>query len=230
MFAGLLLMVLVAVDPEPSPQPSPLKEIIRVQSSPLCTALRDHIAPSVAALLQNDEWIVRGTRELAAMDRDAGSGYKQMDELHLELDVTRIVRNLDAAYALIEVATPAVAEAEGADRDAIENLKNRLRAVADSQRDELNVLDGVLESEQMRELMDASDPLGGTLAPGIASNQRLPSAAAPSKDSEDTLGGLSGAFGGLTDQAVAGIRSTHRVERNFTATLVPLAARCTPKN
>ena len=82
--ALLLAFVLAALTAQvPAPNPSPLKEIIRVKSNPVCTAIRQRIGPSVAALIQNDNSITDGTHYISEMDRDDGRAWMQIDKLHL---------------------------------------------------------------------------------------------------------------------------------------------------
>lgn len=159
MFVAVVLAALAAA---PAPSASPLKEIIRVTGRPLCSALKDRIGPSVAALLENDAVAGDGTQQIYQMGRDAGRPWMQIDKLHLENDISRIVRNLDTVDRLLRAANADAAANEGADRDTIEKLAAKLRAVADAQRAQLNTLDGTLESEQMAELMNTDLPLALT--------------------------------------------------------------------
>jgi hypothetical protein len=155
MLAALVLTALAAQTPAPAE--SPLKEIIRVTSRPLCTAIRDRIGPSVAALLENDDAIANGTHYVFEMGRDEGHPWMQMDKLHLENDISKIVRNLEAIDRLLRTESSDAA-ADGSDHATVDDLKSKLRKVADSQRSELNVLDGTLESEEMAELMNSDLP------------------------------------------------------------------------
>ncbi|HKU80817.1 MAG TPA: hypothetical protein VJP76_01510 [Candidatus Tumulicola sp.] len=159
MFVAVVLAALAAA---PAPTASPLKEIIRVTGRPLCTALKDRIGPSVAALLENDVAAGDGTRRIYEMGRDAGRPWMQIDKLHLENDISQIVRNLDTVDHLLRTQDAQAAANEGADHDVIAELSAKLRSVADAQRAELNTLDGTLESEEMAELMNSDLPLALT--------------------------------------------------------------------
>lgn len=152
----LLAVVLLGLAVQtPAPAASPLKEIIRVTAKPLCTAIRERIGPSVAALLENDDAIAQGTHFIFEMGRDEGRPWMQMDKLHLENDISKLVRNLEVVDSILDAKQT---DANGSDRYTIEQLQRRLRAIADTQRAELNVLDGTLESEQMAELMNSDLP------------------------------------------------------------------------
>ena len=239
MLVALSIAWVLAV---PSPAPAePLKTIGHVKTRALCSAMRERLGPSIAALLQNDATIHDGTQQLFYMDRDGGTQWLEMDKLRLENDVEEIVRNLDVTYKLIEVATAEEAKAEGTDRETIERLKDKLRAVADSQRAELNTLDGRLESEQAAQLSGAdaglstqpSDPhltpLAGrpsavksTAATGYDLSKITPNQIAMSaKD-----GGFTGHLGGSGLAGILGIRATKKVESDFALQFTPLVAEC----
>lgn len=155
MLAAFLLAALSV--PTPAPPETPLKQIIRVTSRPLCSAIRDRIGPSVAALLQNDDAIANGTHYIFEMGRDEGRPWMQIDKLRLENDVSKIVENLEAVDRLLQ-ARPQDAAADGTDRATVDRLEANLRKAADAQRAELNVLDGTLESEEMAELTNSDLP------------------------------------------------------------------------
>lgn len=225
MLAALVLGSVVAQ--APAPQATPLLEIIRVHSnSAFCSSVHERIAPSVAALIENDDSIAIGTRDLQAMGHDRGTAMMRMDMLHLENDIANIRRNLDVIYALLAQATSAAASAQGADNATLEDLKDRLRKIADSQRAQLNVLGGTLDAEQMAE-MNADiprDPSGGPDIESSKGGESLPAAPSPTETPSDTFSG--GSLGKIELQVVDGMNSTHRVEGEFTASLAPIVARC----
>jgi hypothetical protein len=152
---AILSTLLVMQTPEPAA--SPPKEIIRVTSRPLCSAIRDRIGPSVAALLENDAFAGDGMHYIFEMGRDEGRPWMQIDKLHLENDISKIIRNLEVIDGLLR-SEAADEAADGSDHTAIERLKAKLRQVAHAQRAGLNVLDGTLESESMGELMSSDLP------------------------------------------------------------------------
>jgi hypothetical protein len=58
-----LLVLALASAPTPAPSPGVLQEIGRVRSrAPLCTTLREAVAPSILALLRSDTVLAAGTR------------------------------------------------------------------------------------------------------------------------------------------------------------------------
>jgi hypothetical protein len=112
----------------------------------VCAAIAESIAPSIAGLLQNDHTIVDGIYQL-----NQGRG---LYLLHVENDVSNIVRNLSAVDHLLQNTEPA--DTPPAQAQRIEAMKKSLRDVAYQQLMTLNLLDGTVESAQMAEFMDTS--------------------------------------------------------------------------
>jgi hypothetical protein len=156
MGVSFLLAVLLAQStPAPSASPSSPPVIIRVQSkNSVCQSLEESIGPSIAGLIQNDGTIVDGMCQLRAMSADARTLRFHMDMLHLENDVSKIVRNLDAIDHLLVPATPPDATPD--ELLKIETMKKSLRDVARQQLMTLNTLDGILESRQLSQFLDSS--------------------------------------------------------------------------
>jgi hypothetical protein len=192
MIAALLLAVLVAQAPPEQPAATPPPTIVNVQSkSRVCAALQESIGPSIAGLLQNDHTIVDGMFFLNKWGGDGGTLRAHMDMMHVETDVSGIVRNLSAVNQLLETREPADTPAPEAER--IEGMKKALRNVAHEQLMTLNVLDGTLESSQMDEFMDNSSLpnfsspslTGGYHAPSIGRSFDAPSTGVTAKGDLD---------------------------------------------
>jgi hypothetical protein len=156
MGASFLLAVLIAQASPASPASTPPPTIVNVQAkNRVCAAIQESIAPSIAGLLQNDHTIVDGVYFLNKWSGDGGTLRAHMDMMHVENDVSGIVRNLSAVNRLLESTEPADTPAAEAQR--IEGMKKSLRDVARQQLMTLNVLDGTLETSQMNEFMDTSN-------------------------------------------------------------------------
>jgi hypothetical protein len=206
-FAALVAQVAA---PSPGPQASPLKEITHVTARSLCAALHDRIGPSIMALMQNDAAIEDGEKVLE--DRTRLSNGRMLGSLHLENDVSAIIRNLDEIDDLLRDA-PDAATNEGSDHAAIEQLKSQLGAAEGAQRAELNVLDGASETQQLSRMFN-DNPAGADLTftgptppPGLAPNAQLPARA-------------------LARAALQGVSVILDREHEFTKTLIPIAAQC----
>ena len=156
MGASFLLAVLIAQASPALPPSTPPPTIVNVQSkNRVCSAIAESVGPSLAGLLQNDRSIVNGLYYLNKWSGDAGTLRAHMDMLHVENDVSDIVRNLAAINRLLEITE--LADTSPVDAQRIEGMKKSLRDVAYQQLMTLNVLDGTLESSQLNELMDVSD-------------------------------------------------------------------------
>ena len=163
-------LILILAQAAPA-QPSAPPVIIQVKSkSTVCAAIKDQIGPVVSALLQNDHVIVHGVVSMQQMFGDVGRPWMQIDKLHLENDVSKIVRNLQATSDLLNRPDPA--GTGPADAAAIAAMKSQLRKVAGEQLATLNTLDGTLETQQMNQLMGSND------VPNIAGSDTVNSNAA----------------------------------------------------
>ncbi len=156
MGASFLLAVLIAQASPALPASTPPPTIVNVESkNRVCASVQESIAPSIAGLLQNDRTIVDGVYFLNKWSGDGGTLRAHMDMMHVENDVSGIVRNLSAVNRLLESKEPA--DTPPAEAQRIEGMKKSLRDVARQQLMTLNVLDGTLETSQLNEFMDTSD-------------------------------------------------------------------------
>jgi hypothetical protein len=216
--ALLLAMLLAQATPAPHPEASPLKEITHVTARPPCTAMHDAIGPSVAALMENDVMLTQGIKVLqrrAHLDRLGPF----MGGLHVENDVSKVVRNLDAISALLK-ESPDAAQTEDSDRNSIESLEQKIRLIADAEHAELNVLDGTVQASQTYWLMQAGNATGLMTTgpqPGADPSEPLTAMFAPVQP----LGAMH-----IADAALSRAAAIVSRERSFTETLLPLAAEC----
>ncbi len=214
---AMLLVVLVA-QATPAPQASPLKEITHVTTRPLCAAMHDAIGPTVAALTENDASLAEGVKVLerrAQLDRLG----PLMGTLHVENDVSKIVRNLDAIQALLK-DPPDAAKIEGRDHDSIVLLKQKIRLITAAEESEIDLLDGTVRATQTYDLMQAANETGLMTTgpqPGADPSRSLTAMFEPVQP----LGAMHVAD--LAHYRAAVIASR---ERGFTKALLPLAAQC----
>jgi len=144
----LLLAVLFAALALPSPSPTPLRTIVHERSSPFCTQLREKIGVSVAGLLHNDEWVDYAKSSLAKMGRDwvTGGGLSvQIDRVRIDRSVGGIVQNLTIIDRLLSNMSGQAQD------ERIAAMRDQLLAAADQQREVLNILEIVLNSQAIDE-------------------------------------------------------------------------------
>src|ERR1700682_200823 len=158
MLAMLVLALASSPTPRPSPAPAPavLQEIGRVRSrTPLCSTLREAVAPSILALLKSDTVLAAGHQTFLTMGRheiERSRGRLEMDRLQLDREVVAIVRNLQTVATLLGDAKrfPKVAATDD-ERRALA-IKGQLEAVARAQNDALNVISGTLETDRLGQM------------------------------------------------------------------------------
>lgn len=153
MLVPLGLAVLIAAGQTgaaPSPTASPLKEIIRVRSTPFCTVFRENVFRALQGLMLNDTVIAQGNDLLARMGGDPYG--REMGQYQLGQTVYQAASNLTKVYQLLDDPNrfPQSSTAEG-DRDLL-LMKARLEAVADAQERSLNVLSGTYETSMLNDL------------------------------------------------------------------------------
>lgn len=212
MFAAVAVLALAA-SPSPSsvpaPSPAPLKEIGRVRSRALCTALRENVAPTLAKLIEGDRRIASGRSTFGLMGRHQvlkDADRMEFDRIALGSAVVTLARSVGAAETLLSdkrrfPAHPATDD----ERDAAA-MKAQLQAVVDEQKNALNILSGVLETDLLGQMQHEF--------PDAIAKATAPASSSPTPDPSDGVSYLdvAGIDNGTTTPADGGVdlRTTHR--------------------
>jgi len=190
---SILLLGAGVAEPSPAPSPTPaLKEIIHVRSSPLCTTVQTNVLFSIEGL-NADDHIVNASKPVLvnmgkAFARDsiaAGNhieaengkdpwmtvpgGIHDTDPVlvlnnnRLKNLVGNIVHNLAIIDSVLNDPTRFPAVAKTADDQKALQLKAELQAVADQQRRNLNVLNGLADTFTLQDLIAKGDGTQGAL-------------------------------------------------------------------
>jgi hypothetical protein len=159
--SGALFALVVAT---PAPQASPLKEIVHVRTSAFCTALRQNVAVAVDGLRADDAVIGKSTGAYARMGHDAmmdggsrPSPRVELDQVYVEYLVGALANNLELVDHILSDAARFPAQPANDDDRQLIDIKQHLLAVADSQREALNVINGILATQQMSEFQHEQD-------------------------------------------------------------------------
>ncbi len=153
---GMLVLAL-AVTPSPAPSAAPvLQEIGRVRSrTPLCSTLREAVAPSILALLKSDAVFAAGHQTFVTMGKhqlERSRTQLEFDRIQLDHQVVAVVQNLKAVDTLLADTKrfPKVATTDD-ERRALA-IKAQLQQVAKAQNSALNVISGTLETDRLGQM------------------------------------------------------------------------------
>jgi hypothetical protein len=139
----------IAAEPSPSPAASALPYIGGTRASQLCRTLRESIAPAVLGLMKTDELIdaSRNTYRRMAGERAAAAG--DLGRVSLGKTVTGMARNLATVRGLIDDPRHFPRSDDG----RLQQVRDRLRDVASHQEAALNMINGVLETDLLSQMM-----------------------------------------------------------------------------
>jgi hypothetical protein len=193
-----LLLAITVAQVAPSPSASPLKTITTVKSGPLCTTLTTTVLHTVQGLLINDRIIESSKGVLVDMGKawmpnslagekfdqlqaqwgNAPAGTHNVDDPGLILGAQHIykisqglVHNLQLIDNLLNDPARFPADPkDDQDRQAL-LLKEQLQAVADQQRKNLNLLNGLADTFSLQDLIAHGDGTQGAINAGGANGQ-----------------------------------------------------------
>jgi hypothetical protein len=174
---SLLLAVIVA-QVTPLPSAPPLKTIITVKSSPLCQTLTGTVLSTIAGLQSNDR-IIESTKPVmvdfgkAWVDNNTTGHHFDQMQIHQNFEPADVHNNNNPAMILDARKLARRAEAivhnlnviDGllADPHLTPELRAELQAVADQQRQNLNVIYGLAETFELQDLIAHGDATQGVL-------------------------------------------------------------------
>ena len=192
MWALVVLLAATAGEPSPSPAASPLKTIVHLRSSPLCSTLGNNVFHTIEGLRINDRLIANSKPLLVRMGKDyvaASSVGARMDQqqaiwgntaggIHdpnpaIELDnenliqlTSEIVHSLGIIDSMLKDPARFPVVSKTADDEQAIKLKKQLQAVADAQQKQLNVLYGLGDTYSLQGLIAKGDGTLGAINGG----------------------------------------------------------------
>ena len=185
LLLGVVLAVATtSITESAAPAATPLKTIVHVRSSLLCTTLRDNIFHSIEGLRVNDGLITQGHFMLEKMAYDSVSGPQtsvpsgvgrraqgmpvshgfEMDHYQLGQLVHAIAANLEKVNSLLGDDKPFTGRSSE-DQSLLSSARKALQTVADQQRASLNILSGTSETIALQLLLAKGDGTQGALGP-----------------------------------------------------------------
>ena len=167
-------MVLVAADTiVPSPQPT-LPTIVRVHSSPYCTAFHNTVEPALVGLMRNDALISVGLSAILRMDHDfkyggtmvtswgatGGASHEQMpgklelfDE-RLQQTATALQHNADVIDTLLANADTTLKPRTADEQVSLASIKAQLTKIANQQKTATNLINGTAATQQLDDIFN----------------------------------------------------------------------------
>ena len=163
-----MLGVILAALAVPAPSPTPLKTISHIHASPFCTAMRENVGHAVGALLANKVVIGDGKSTLQQMARDLA--YRASPGLVIDVDMVKVDRTIGAMVKNLAQTDAALNDLKHIPQDPktdddrhLAQMRDQLRAIADTQRRALDVFSGMYESYGSNELLAKGNPLTGMI-------------------------------------------------------------------
>jgi hypothetical protein len=166
----VLAVALATSTPSPSPAPSPLPEIAHVRTSFLCNTLGNNLFQAVGGLRVNDGLVDQGRMMMAKIAYDAiaspksvsaggGAGpASQLDDVQLGILVNGLAQNIDKIETLLADPHRFPIQPTNDEQRELALAKSRLEAVVVQQRASLNILSGIVETNEFLDLQSRCNP------------------------------------------------------------------------
>ena len=138
--------------PPPAPGASPLPEIYHAYSSPLCSALRTKIAPTIAMLQQNDVTIAKGNTLFKRYVQDTISDSKPSQDftvVQLGNLVRPLVDNILATQKLLEDPSVFPRNPQTDEEKRRADLKAKALEALAAQQASLDIINGFVETQEL---------------------------------------------------------------------------------
>lgn len=162
-----VLLLIGAFSAAPQSSPTPLKTISHIHASPFCTTMRQNIGHAMLGVMKNDAAIAQGKAMFLQLAQDtlARRSAIDLDMERMSGVVGDMVNNLAATDAALNDLRAIPNDPKTDDDKRLAQMRDELRAVADRQREALNVFSGTYYSFKSNELMGAGNPLARAVAP-----------------------------------------------------------------
>jgi hypothetical protein len=160
----LVLVAALAATPAPAPKPaptnpfnlnpiprtSPLPVIGTTRARPVCTAIRQAIAPAVQAAMKNDQLFSgfkTGVYDYTVKETESSRDLRLMQMDHGVQDMVKSVDVLEKAVNSPALDVPATATPQ--DAATLRKTRTALQAILNAQKTQLDAMSGFVETERM---------------------------------------------------------------------------------
>jgi|GEM_PF-686211 len=141
----------------PAPTSTPLKTIVNLKVTRLCTGLRRSVGPAVRSVLQNDHAIAISRPLFKDYVKSTSTGSQaatDMDVMHLERLIQPLVQNTQMIEKLLNDPIYAHKPQSEQDRELLQ-IRAHLAAVLEEQKHALDLVSGFVDTQQLGELQAA---------------------------------------------------------------------------
>jgi hypothetical protein len=167
-------------DPSAAPSATALPEIYHSYSSPLCSALRTRIAPSLAMISQNDVTIAKSDplfkryiQDTTGGDTDKAS--RDMGVVRLSNLVRPLVDNILATQKLLEDPTIFPNNPKTDDEKRLADLKAKTFEALAAQQAALDIINGFVQTQELAGMQhDGFGYIGAITGTGLTAQASVP--------------------------------------------------------
>lgn len=229
---------------DPVPRPTSLPVIGTTRSRPVCTAIRQAVAPAIQAAMKNDRTFAgfkTSVYDYTVKETETSKDLRLMQMDHTVQDMVKSVDVLEKAINSPGLDVPSTANAD--DSATLLKLRGSLRGILSAQKVQLDAMSGFVETERMSRFGQQSETeraMSNATGPEFGSNSYVPNAQQTQPPSSGFLRDTSMVFkqpagtitldnARLLDKDLTELQSfTTKRENAASAVIIPAAKACSP--
>jgi hypothetical protein len=231
---------------DPIPRPTSLPVIGTTHSRPVCTAIRQAVAPAIQAAMKSDQTFSgfkTNVYDYTVKETESSKDLRLMQMDHTVQEMVKSVDTLEKAVNSPGLDVPRTASPD--DSATLLKLRGSLRGILSAQKVQLDAMSGFVETERMSrfgQLSETEQAMRNATGPdmGANANSYLPNAQQTQPPSSGFLRDTNAIFkqpqgtitldnARLLDKDLTELQSfTTKRESAATAAIIPAARACTP--
>jgi hypothetical protein len=229
---------------DPIPRPTSLPVIGTTRSRPVCTAIRQAVAPAIQAAMKSDQTFAgfkTSVYDYTVKETESSKDLRLMQMDHTVQEMVKSTDSLEKAVNSPGLDVPRTATPE--DSATLVKLRAMLRGILSAQKVQLDAMSGFVETERMSrfgQLSETERAMRNATGPDIASDSYQPYPQQTQPPSSGFLRDTSTIFkqpagtitlenARLLDKDLTELQSfTTKRENAATAAIIPAAKACSP--